>query len=60
MTRSFDRNYRLKLGLGTPSYRQGFFMRLGPRPTVRRTVKFCLAVVALMPLGHAHAQPTDD
>jgi S1-C subfamily serine protease len=35
-------------------------MRIGPRPTVRRTIKFCLAVVALMPLGHAHAQPTDD
>jgi hypothetical protein len=35
-------------------------MRIGSRPTVRRTIKFCLAVVALMLLGHAHAQPTDD
>jgi S1-C subfamily serine protease len=31
----------------------------GTRPTVRRTIKFCLAGVALMLLGHAHAQSTD-
>jgi S1-C subfamily serine protease len=27
---------------------------------MRRAIEFCLAVVALMLVGHAHAQPTDD
>jgi hypothetical protein len=34
-------------------------MRIGPRPTVRRAIEFCLAVVALMLLGYEHAQSTD-
>jgi hypothetical protein len=35
-------------------------MRIKARPIVRRAIEFCLAVVALMLLGYAHAQPTDD
>src|SRR5438874_2785544 len=37
---------------------QGVFRPLGPSPTVRRVTELCLAVAALMLLGHVHAQPT--
>jgi S1-C subfamily serine protease len=35
-------------------------MRIGAMPIMRRAIEFCLVAAALMPLGYAHAQSTDD
>src|SRR5262245_53888618 len=55
-----DRSIDLTQGSGVYLVTGGpLFMRIGPRPTVRRMIKFCLASVALMLRGYAHAHPTD-